>query len=571
MAAKSISRQHKPLPKNVSVDNKKSIFDNVWVSLGILLVFWLIFFRELITGSSFLFDDFVHQYYPGKTMLAVALSKGIIPFWNPYTFVGMPFFADIQIAIFYPFNTILSLFVNGDKLSPLVIQFTIIIHYLLCSVFTFFVGKELKYSNFASVIFAVLFTYSSYMIIHMIHMPLIEALVWLPLVFLLWLKFMRTGKYWFIWTAAIVMALRVLGGYPQVAFFNYLFILVFVFFKFLSEYLEKDYSNIKKYIFGLIIFFGISIGLTAFQLLPANEFVSLSNRATIDWEFAKQGSLHPLDFLTFFIPKFFGVWNWNETTGDLKYWSKHQDGPWMFSIANVYIAAVVVLLFIPALIYNYKSGDKIINKWFVIIMLVFSFSFALGGNFFAQKLFFDFIPVFNRFRNPAHILYIAAFILSLLTAKLFDVMVYEKIKAKGILTTKYFIIFGGAFILFTILVLSGTFSGAAGSNQQVSSWISKQFFWFAVFLIPSLVLVYLYLNDKLGTSIFTLSVVLVLLLDVYVSWFTQNNSKVNPEDVYNQHSQVISFIKDKMKDEVFRVNMREGGEMLLERNQGMTV
>ena len=100
----------------------KSIFDNDYIMLGILAVFWLIFFRQLLSGSAYLFDDFIEQYYPAKLMSSVMISKGIFPFWNPFIFSGMPFFADLQIAVLYPFNFVLTLFVKNDKLSALAIQ-----------------------------------------------------------------------------------------------------------------------------------------------------------------------------------------------------------------------------------------------------------------------------------------------------------------------------------------------------------------------------------------------------------------------------------------------------------------
>jgi len=174
-------------------------------------------------------------------MTATFLKEGIFPFWNPYVFAGMPFFADLQIAILYPFNLLMIFFLNGDKLSPLALQLSIVFHYLFCSVFVYYIGKHFKLSNLSSVVFAILFTYSSYMIIHMIHMPLIEAAAWFPLLFLLWLKFIDKGKYLYVWAAAFVMVLCILCGYPQVTFFNYMFIALYVLIIFIAKFRAKDY------------------------------------------------------------------------------------------------------------------------------------------------------------------------------------------------------------------------------------------------------------------------------------------------------------------------------------------
>ena len=239
--AKTLTKNVKPALKP-KTEPFRDLLENNWISLAILFVFWVIFFRLMITGAAFIGDDFIEQYFPGKTLSAVSLSKGFIPFWNPFAFSGMPFFADLQVAIFYPFNYVLSFFVSGEHLSPLALQLSIILHYLMCSVFCFYIGKHFKLTNTASVIFALMFTYSSYMIIHMIHQPLIEAVIWLPIVFLMWLKFIDTGKYIFIFIGTILMTFSVLAGYPQAAFYNYLFISVYVLIIFISKIREIDFK-----------------------------------------------------------------------------------------------------------------------------------------------------------------------------------------------------------------------------------------------------------------------------------------------------------------------------------------
>jgi len=170
--AKTIKKHIKPETKQ-KPEIFKDLLENNWVSIVVLFIFWLIFFRQLITGTAFIGDDFIEQFYPTKSLLAVSLSKGFIPFWNPYTFSGMPFFADLQIAVFYPTNYLLSFFVNGEYLAPVVIQFSIVLHYLICSIFCFYIGRHFKLTNTASVIFALMFTYSSYMIIHILHLALL--------------------------------------------------------------------------------------------------------------------------------------------------------------------------------------------------------------------------------------------------------------------------------------------------------------------------------------------------------------------------------------------------------------
>ena len=202
----------------------EAYFENCWLPYAVLAFFWAVFYRKLLTGASWIFDDFAHQFFPTKSFMAISLSQGIIPYWNPYSFGGTPFFADPQIGVLYPLNTVLALFVSGGRLPPLCLQISIVFHALLMSVFTYLLGRHLKLSRCSALLMSVLFSYSSYMVIHLIHQALFEAVAWFPLIVLCWMLFVKTGNYLHLSLAVLSMALSILCGYPQVVFYNYLFI-----------------------------------------------------------------------------------------------------------------------------------------------------------------------------------------------------------------------------------------------------------------------------------------------------------------------------------------------------------
>jgi hypothetical protein len=541
---------------------------NDYIFLGILVLFWIIFFRELLSGNAYLFDDFIEQYYPSKYMASVMLSKGIFPFWNPYIFSGMPFFADLQIAILYPFNLILTLFVKNDKLSALAIQNSIIFHYLIASVFSYFLARKLNILGIFALLFAVIFTYSSYMIVHMIHMPLVEAVIWLPAVLYLWMKFSESWNYIYPLLAGLAMAFCILAGYPQVPFFNFFLLGVYIFFTIFFAIKSDRKNHIKHLISGFVIIGVFAFGLTAVQLLPAMEFISMSNRATFDYNFAKQGSMHIYDYITLVIPKFFGVWSGNDKIGDIQYWSKHQEGPWMFSIANVFMSVLILLIFYPALKYFIKEKKNQVLLYTSVFIIVFSFLFSLGGNFFFHKLVFDFIPFFNRFRNPAHIVYIAMTSILLISFAGLNGIVSDD-KMKVYFTKKYFVTIFSVSLLLLLYVISGSaIPDYASKVNQVTSFVSKQAFIFFLFFVIYAVIFYLFTNGKLKYRVFGYSLAIILLFEIFFIWSDQNNGTRNPEQVFSQRSQLTERFRQELKNDKFRVNMRDGGYMLLQRNQG---
>ena len=566
--AKSKSNLKKTV-KTVS-DVFNDILSNDWLALLVLLIFWLIFFRELLTGKAFLADDFIEQYFPGKTFSAVSLSKGVIPFWNPYTFSGMPFLADIQVAVFYPFNALMTLFVSGDRLPALILQISIIFHYLLSSIFCFYIGKHFKFTNTVSVIFALMFTYSSYMIIHMIHMPLVEAVIWLPLVFLLWLKFIDTRKYIYIFVSGLVMVVCTLAGYPQVTFYNYVFISLYLLILGINSLKRKDFILIRHLIIAYIIFLIFSFGISAFQLLPTNEFVTNSNRAKITYEFATEGSIHPNDLITVFTPKIFGVWKFNRSSSDLEWYATHHKGAFMFSIANLYISALFVVMIIPVLIFLIRKKIKTSLIYLLLGIGVITVLFSLGGNFFVHKLFYDYVPFFGRFRNPGHSLYLYTFSFSLIIAFGLDELFKSRNEFSKIFNTKYFFAFIG-FVLFLLLIgVSGTFVPSGVSSADViRSWISKQFLLFTILSLLFAGIIYFFAIGKLSYKLFNTLLILLLCFELYYIWYDQNNGSLNPETVYQQRSQKINEFKNELKSELFRINMREGRNIYFQRNQGM--
>lgn len=566
--AKSKSNLKKPVKTVNDVFN--DVLNNDWLALLVLLLFWLIFFRELLTGKAFLADDFIEQYFPGKTFSAVSLSRGIIPFWNPYTFSGMPFMADIQVAVFYPFNTLMTLFVSGDRLPALILQVSIIFHYLLSSIFCFYIGKHFKFTNTVSVIFALMFTYSSYMIIHMIHMPLVEAVIWLPLVFLLWLKFIDSRKYIYVLGASLIMVVCTLAGYPQVTFYNYVFISLYLLVLGVNSLKAKDFVFVRHLIVAYIIFLLFSFGISAFQLLPTNEFVSNSNRAKITYEFATEGSIHPNDLITIFTPKIFGVWKFNRTSSDLEWYATHHKGAFMFSIANLYISALFVVMIVPVLIFLIRKRIKTSLIYLLLAIAVITVLFSLGGNFFVHRLFYDYVPFFGRFRNPGHSLYLYTFSFSLITAFGLDELFKNRNEFSKVFNKTYFFTLIGVVVILFIIGVSGSFVPVGITSADiVRSWISKQFLLFMVLSILFAGMVYSFVMRKLDYKLFTILLVLLLCFELYYIWYDQNNGSLNPEAVYQQRRQKIDDFKNELKSELFRINMREGRNIYFQRNQGM--
>src|SRR5512140_774861 len=99
-----------------------------WQVVVLLAFLVAIFFREILLGTAWLWEDFLYFSYPVRNFAATSVAMGSLPLWNPYTFNGMPFLADIQTTVFYLPCMLLSLFATGSRLSFYWLEFMVIAH-----------------------------------------------------------------------------------------------------------------------------------------------------------------------------------------------------------------------------------------------------------------------------------------------------------------------------------------------------------------------------------------------------------------------------------------------------------
>ena len=81
-----------------------------WPALLGFLILTALFYMPLLLGiRTFPDGDFTHHFLPFSLFQQAALQAGHLPLWNPYTYSGHPFLADIQAAVFYPISNLLLL------------------------------------------------------------------------------------------------------------------------------------------------------------------------------------------------------------------------------------------------------------------------------------------------------------------------------------------------------------------------------------------------------------------------------------------------------------------------------
>ncbi len=108
--------------------------------LGVFILFAIaiaFFYPLLFDGKVIFYRDFQFVTYPVRYFLAQAYHQGVIPYWTPHTFGGMPFMATLHPGVFYPPSVLF--FLNDFTLA---LNLFYVLHFLLMGWFVFLLGRH---------------------------------------------------------------------------------------------------------------------------------------------------------------------------------------------------------------------------------------------------------------------------------------------------------------------------------------------------------------------------------------------------------------------------------------------
>jgi hypothetical protein len=549
--------------------------------LGALLVF--VFFHEIIFRTSFFWEDFLLQFYPFRTFATVSFAQGHIPLWNPYTFCGMPFAADITGTVFYLPHVLLIPAVSGGRLSLWWFEMFIVLHFVLAAASMFFCGKSFGLSRIPAAFSALVYTFSGFMITHTIHTVVIAQAAWFPLALLLFKKTLDEESTVPMILSGFVLSMIVCGGHIQITLYFFVFLFAFFLLEMVHGIRERRRRGeawpmgwglrTTARAAGVVI---LAIGLSAIQILPTMELSGLSVREDFTFARTTEGQLAWSQLITVVIPKFFGASNALGMANPTPYWGP--EASWNFWETCIYIGvAALTLSLFAAIRFRFNRHVAFMGGF-----ALFSLLFALGDNFIIHGVFYQFVPGFNRFRDLGR----WGFFLSLSGALLSGFGLQGLLGDEG--RAKLFprILITIAAIPIAVLVavktrlldsfmLEQIRSGALrydppGPVLQTITEMAVSQIWIsvAIALASSLVL-YFFWRKLLSAAPAVLALFAVQFADMYIFGFAQNNGKTNPDDYFNERRPLVNRLLEEGKKEFFRVNVRNGNAIFIDRNQGL--
>ena len=355
------------------------------LAIIVLAALTLLFYWRMVCTNQILtsYDTFTY-FYPYRAYAATALAQGRLPLWLPDLFLGVPFLANIQTAVFYPLNLLFLAFSTPQALAASVVG-----HVFLAGAFTYaFARLSVGLGRFGAFLAAVVFMFGGFLAVQAGHINQLNASAWLPLLLLAFdLAYRRRSLAWGL-GAGLVLAMVFLAGHTQEAYMTLVALGLFALWRALTAGPSPRgrWLMLRLAAGLLILVLLVGLGLAAVQLLPTAELSLLSVRGGgMSYREATSFSLDPRLGLVALLPGFSEQPPSSEYVG--------------------YVGIVAVGLALAALVRRWREPAVV----FCALLAGLGLFLALGRWNPFYYLAYHLVPGFQLFRVPARWLYLYTF------------------------------------------------------------------------------------------------------------------------------------------------------------------
>src|SRR5271165_2071963 len=274
---------------------------------GVALLFAaLVFHRAVLFYPGYFFPwDFRAVHIPFATFAAASFRRGEFPLWDPYTYCGMPIFANIQAALFYPpvlLATIAGAWLGDDAL-PRLLAIAVVAQVGFAGICTYFLANRLGASPASAWIAGTVYELGCFFAAQAEHMGMIHAATWLPLCWWCVVE-LRDGLKWrCLGILAIALAMTTLAGSPPcaAAAFGSTFALAVI-----VAALRLARWKLSVYALGACVW---ALLIAAIQILPTAQLTEYSvAKYRTDW-LKTGGGMNPGALLSLVIPNYWSVFD----------------------------------------------------------------------------------------------------------------------------------------------------------------------------------------------------------------------------------------------------------------------
>ena len=425
-------------------------FGSLVIPVGLGLLTLLFFWKILLTNLILTGVDVFTYFYPYRDYAAASVRQAHLPLWNPYLFLGVPFLANSQAAVFYPLHWPLAWLP-----VPKQIAFSIALHVFLGGIFAYlYARRSLRVSRFSAFLGAMVFAFGGFVGAQVEHVNQLTVTIWLPLLLLLWdgledWKVKGSEGWRNLLLAGLVVALMLLAGHTQAAYICLFGWGMYVVIRgaWRGRRWQQWGRGLIRRLASYALVVAIGAGVAAAQLLPTVELAGLSNRSGgLPYVEASSFSLRP-QLLAYTLLPSFGE--------DL---AQVFDG----EAFSEYIAYLGVLGLFLALVGALFCGDRR-QRVTLVLLAGLGLFLAVGRTNPVYYALYKVVPGFAVFRAPARWMLLYAFAGAMLASLGADFL-FAPLHVKAQMTNRpqaqltrwawrRFLVGGGA-VVFPFLLLS---------------------------------------------------------------------------------------------------------------------
>jgi hypothetical protein len=576
--------------KNINFKNLLPYF----AAIIIFLIVTLAYLSPIMEGKSLRQSDTMSWTGAAKEILDFrTANNGEEPLWTNSMFGGMPAY---MISLLTPSNNIIAFFGNAMSLFSLPSPANMIFLYFIGF---FILLLVLRVNPWLSIIGALAFGFSTYffIILEAGHNTKALAIGYMAPVFAGIILAMR-GKYlWGAVLTALFLALEIKMNHIQMTYYLMILVLIYMLFELYQKIKDKQILGFIKASTALLFSVIIAVSINVTNLWTSYEYSKETIRGKseltsnsdvktkgLDMDYATQWSYGVDETFTLLIPDFKGgsssgklgesseaysvlkqngVPNIKQITSQMPlYW-----GSQPFTSGPVYAGAIFVFLFILGLFI--VKGPM---KWTLLTATILSIALSWGKNFMPlTQFFFDYFPMYSKFRAVASILVIAELTIPLLGILALNNIFSKKVDKSEVLKWGKISLYitGGLCLIFALGGSSFfTFRSAADAQLPYPEWLMdaivadrKSNFtmdaWRSLgFILATAALIWAFVENKLKIGYAITALMLLVLIDmipVNKRYFDNSNftSKRNVEVPFQATAEDLMILED--KDPNYRV------------------
>ena len=308
-----------------------------------------------------------------------------LPLWNPFVLSGIPFLANPQTAVFYPFSYIFALFS-----FPVAFNIGVLLHTMLAGFLMYALARQAGIGKTGSVAAAVMYMFNGYFVFHFQFNSNISSYVWAPAILMFFRRALNGQIVINSIALAILLAIQLFAGHPQFVYYTVGLLIMY----WLAFSATKEAA--KKGAIVLAAAGALAILLSAAQILPTLELLAHSIRQKgVEDAWSVMYSVRPADMARFLFVPLWDIFN------------RVYDGD--PHIIGFYFGLIPLLAVIFS---GFKNKKR--EQWFFAAVFVLSLLLALGKYFPLYSLFRMIVPGWNFFKFPGQLIFLAAFSFSLL-------------------------------------------------------------------------------------------------------------------------------------------------------------